>query len=135
MKMPTTGSKEEIYKYERFLADKRRFIKKLGVRWVIDHYGSSFYELMDIFNKYDPAILYWGGCPPNEYDLEVATIIIQLNHEMSVQEICNVVKEDLAFWFGVDVVMLYIDRYPPMVKEIHEWMRNGGLGVNRYPTW
>jgi hypothetical protein len=90
---------------------------------------------MDIINKYDPINLLSMGCPENEYDLEVATIIIQLNHEMSVEEICEVVKEDFAMWLGVSSVVNHIERYLLMATDIHEWLRTEGSGINRYPTW
>jgi hypothetical protein len=135
MKMPTSGNEGEINKFMDFIADKKRFIKKLGVSWVADHYGSSFFELMDIINKYDPIDLLSMGCPSNEYDLEIATIIVQLNHEMTVEEICEVVKEDFALWFGVSSVKDHIERYLPMATDIHEWLRAKGSGLNRYPTW
>ena len=135
MKMPDLSDQMEISKYEEFISDKKRFIKKLGVRMMADHYGTYFYELMDIINKYDPLNLLRIGCPENEYDLEVSTIIVQLNHEMSVEEICDLVKEDFVMWFGVSSVMSHIDRFQPMAKDIHDWLRTGGSGLNGYPTW
>ena len=53
------------------------------LRSVRKQFGIKFTELLGIINKHDPIEVLRVGAPENEYDLEVATIIPQLDNAHS----------------------------------------------------
>ncbi len=73
--------------------------KTLDIYKVIEVYGDLFYALRAIISKHNPIDFGHLEDQPDEYDPEVATIIVQLRQQMSKDEIYNLVVQEFNRWF------------------------------------
>lgn len=74
--------------------------KTIDLYKVREAYGDLFYALRTIINKQNPMDFYHLEALPDEYDPEVATIIIQLHQRMTKEEIYDLVSQEFNRWFS-----------------------------------
>jgi hypothetical protein len=74
--------------------------KTIDYNKVVQVYGDLFYALRAIVNEYNPMCFGHLDDFPDEYDPEVATIIAQLKHQMTIDEVHNVVFNEFQYWFA-----------------------------------
>lgn len=82
---------------------------------------------MEIINSYDPVGMLSMGAGEEEYDLEVRTIIVQLDNYMTVNEIYDLVREEFIYWFSKEIVVGREKLYRSMAEDIHRWIKNKRL--------
>lgn len=85
-------------------------------------HGDRFSELRTIINKHDPIGLLDIGAPEDEYEAEIKTIIVQLDHNMTEQQIHDLVYEEFLRWFEDDSTTGPKEAYKKLATDIHEWM-------------
>jgi hypothetical protein len=73
--------------------------KTIDIQKVREVYGDLFDALRALINKHNPMGFYHLEMSPNEYDAEVATIIIQLHQRMTKDEVYNLVFQEFNRWF------------------------------------
>jgi hypothetical protein len=88
------------------------------VNSVREQFGIRFFELMEIINKHDLIEVLRFGAPENEYDLEVATIIPQLDNAHSEAEVLLLVTNEFERWFGPGQ-----NDYIELSRDIYKWMQ------------
>lgn len=118
---------EEILKpYEKFLSKTKTHedpLLNLDIGLVTEYYGKKkFNELMSIVNKHDPFGL-MGLAPISEYDLEVASIIVQIFNLTTIEEIHTLVNTEFERWFGE---MKELDILKEMSEDIYDWKHQEG---------
>lgn len=84
-----------------------------------------FNELMSLVNKHDPQQLIALHAPINEYDLEVKTIIVQLDDCNTEEEIYQLVIGEFTRWFG-EINEEDLSLYKMMAKDIYDWKSKNG---------
>jgi hypothetical protein len=88
---------------------------------VIKQYGERFFMLRKIINKHDPIGLIKIGAPEDEYDAEVATIIVQLYDKKTETEILELVYTEFLRWFNEESTTGPKAAYKELAQEIYEW--------------
>lgn len=73
--------------------------KTIDIYKVREAYGDLFYALRAFVNDRNPMDFYHLEALPDEYDPEVATIIIQLHQRMTKEEIYDLVSQEFNRWF------------------------------------
>ena len=73
--------------------------KTIDLYKVREAYGDLFYALRAFVNDRNPMDFYHLEGVPDEYDPEVATIIIQLHQRMTKDEIFDLVFQEFKRWF------------------------------------
>ena len=73
--------------------------KTIDLYKVREAYGDLFYALRAFVNDRNPVDFYHLEGVPDEYDPEVATIIIQLHQRMTKEEIYDLVFQEFKRWF------------------------------------
>ena len=91
----------------------------LDISVIKQKYGHLFNELRDIINVFDPICLIGLGAPADEYDPEVATIIIHIYGVNSKAETLELVYNEFTRWFSSAAGERR--RYESLAKEIYEW--------------
>jgi hypothetical protein len=84
-------------------------------------FKSRFFELEEIINKHDPVMLIALGCPRNEYDPEVKTIIVQLDSINTVGDIQDLVYKEFHRWFGDMPVIDKKESFQELAEDIYKW--------------
>ena len=97
-------------------------LKKLDQKAVEAKYGRRFNELGKIIEKHDPMGFMAFEGMKGEYDLEVKTIIVQLEKDMSVEEVHNLVFQEFVRWF--EEAAGEKEAYKELAKEVWEWNRS-----------
>ena len=105
-------------------------MRKWSTAVVKSVYKERFTELLEIINSYDPIGMLSIGAEEEEYDLEVRTIIVQLDNYMTVSEIYNLVRNEFILWFSKDIVVVREKIYKSMAEDIHRWIKNKRLEFN-----
>jgi len=82
---------------------------------------------MEIINSYDPIGMLSMGAEEEEYDLEVRTIIVQLDNYMTVSETYDLVRNEFILWFSKDIVVGREKMFKSMAEDIHRWIKNKRL--------
>ena len=86
-------------------------------------HGKKFKELRTIINQYDPIGLLDIGAPEDEYDSEVKTIIVQLDSNMTEQQVHDLVYREFLRWFDDESIAGQKNAYKDLAKDIYEWIR------------
>ena len=102
-------------------------LRKLSTAVVKSVYKERFTELMEIINSYDPIGMLSMGAEEEEYDLEVRTIIVQLDNYMTVSETYDLVRNEFILWFSKDIVVGREKMFKSMAEDIHRWIKNKRL--------
>ncbi len=82
-------------------------------------YGRLFNELRDIINVFDPICLISFGAPVDEYDPEVATIILSIHGVNSEADTLDLIYREFTRWFSTAAGEKR--RYESLATEIYEW--------------
>ena len=90
-------------------------------------YGELFYQLRELVNKHDPVELLDLGCPVDEYESEVKTIILKLDSNMSEEQIFDLIWNEYTMWFGDPPRADRRYRFENLAKDIHKWVRDKNL--------
>ena len=86
-------------------------------------HGDRFSELRTIINRHDPIGLLDIGAPGDEYEAEVKTIIVQLDHDMTEQQIHDLIYHEFLRWFEDESTAGPKEAYKELATDIHEWMK------------
>lgn len=101
-------------------------LQNLDIKLVRKEFGDKrFNELLSIVNKYDPLQLIALAAPINEYDLEVKTIIVQLDDCNTEEEIYHLVLGEFTRWFG-EIEEEDLGLFEKMSIDIHDWKSKNG---------
>jgi hypothetical protein len=63
-------------------------------------YGRLFHVTEAAINKVDPIGLLNIGCPADEYDLEIGTVLPRLSSARSVEDVETILHEEFVRAFG-----------------------------------
>ena len=86
-------------------------------------YEALYAEVRAILNRHDPVYLIALGCPEDEYEPEVGTILPRLKEASDVVGVQNVLREEFVGWFG-EVGMFTFEQFEPVAVEVWEaWSR------------
>ncbi len=100
------------------------YYKSINPADVKSQYSISFIELRTIIEKYDPMNLMQFGIE-GEYDPEVASILIQLNKNLTEQEVHDLVFNDFTHWFKP--VAGEKEKYKELSAAIYNWTLKADL--------
>lgn len=110
--------------FDRQLSEaKRDPMFTMNLDSVKSKYGNSFNELRTIINQHDPIGLIDLGAPDDEYESEVKTIIVQLDKEMTEQQVHDLVYNEFLRWFNEASTAGSKDAYKELSNEIYKWMK------------
>jgi hypothetical protein len=84
---------------------------------------SKFMELRTIINRHDPIGLLDIGAPDDEYESEVKTIIVQLDSDLTEQQVHDLVYQEFLRWFDDESTAGPKDAYEDLAKDIYDWSR------------
>lgn len=109
-----------------FWAKEYDHLDKLDIDELKKKYGKRFTELLTIISKHDPmGIAIVPDLIQVEYDLEVKTIIVQLDKTESLTDVHAMVHREFVRWFGSeDSDDDYFNSFEPLAKDIYEWKTN-----------
>jgi hypothetical protein len=85
--------------------------------------GDRFKELLTIINRYDPIGLIEIGAPEDEYESEVATIIVQMDREMTEQQVHDLIYQEFLRWFSDKSSVGPKDAFKELSEETHKWIK------------
>jgi hypothetical protein len=88
---------------------------------VVHVYGDLFYALRLIINEYNPMNFGHLEVAPDEYNPEVATIIAQLNQQMTMAEVHQVVFHDFNLFFTP--IRLSKAKFLELSNAIYLWLQ------------
>ncbi|HNS16405.1 MAG TPA: hypothetical protein PKI34_01120 [Bacteroidales bacterium] len=91
----------------------------LDIGVIKQKYGHLFDELRDILNVFDPICMIGLGAPVDEYDPEVATIILSIHSVNSEAATLELIYREFTRWFSSAAGEKR--RYESLAKEIYEW--------------
>ena len=91
------------------------------------YYGERFDSLRAIINKNDPIGLIANGAPDDEYDAEVGTIIVQLNKEMTEQQIQELLYREFIRWFDDESTAGPKEAYKKLSQDIYAWTQKATI--------
>lgn len=100
------------------------FYKSINTLDVKSQYGDSFLELSRIIELHDPMALLLYGIE-GEYDPEVASVLIQLNKDLTMQDVHDLVFNDFTYWF--EPIAGKKEAYKDLSKAIYNWTLNADL--------
>ena len=86
-------------------------------------HGDRFSELRTIINQHDPIGLIDIGAPEDEYEAEVKTILVQLDHDMAEQQVHDLIYQEFLRWFEDESTAGPKEAYKELAADIHEWMK------------
>jgi len=120
--MERTGkSLEHLIKKDKNKDDP---LLNLDIKLVRKEFGDKrFDELMSIINKHDPMGIEVASIW--EYDLEVASIIVQLDDCNTKEEIYRLVLGEFERWF-YKVEAKDLSLYEEMAEDIYDWKSKNG---------
>jgi hypothetical protein len=95
----------------------------LGLDSVKSKFDNRFTELRTIINRHDPIGLLDIGAPEDEYEPEVKTIIVQLDSDMTEQQIHDLIYQEFLRWFEDKSTVGPKGAYKELATDIHEWMK------------
>jgi len=96
----------------------------LDIKLVRKEFGDKrFNELMSIINKHDPMGISHASIW--EYDLEVASIIVQLDDCNTKEEIYRLVLDEFTRWFG-EMKTIDLSLFEKMAVDIQDWKSKNG---------
>lgn len=98
------------------LLDQNDPLRKPELSYVLLKYGARFYELNYIIDKHDPIFIGW--CGEFEYDLEVKSILVQIDNFSTENEILDLVHHEFVLRFGENEPRR---KYLFLAKEIYRW--------------
>ena len=78
-----------------------------------------WYQVSRVLNQFDPIGLIHIGCPNDEYDPEVSTILPQLKQCKSEKDTWNMIYNEFVKWFDNSITGAK-EKYKPIAKEIWE---------------
>ena len=103
---------------------KKSFYKTINTDDVKSHYGELFLELRMIINLHDPIGLSKYGLA-DEYDPETASILVQLNNDLSEVQVHELVYQDFKYWFNP--VAGKKEKYKDLSSDIYKWLKQVDL--------
>lgn len=80
-------------------------------------YESLYREVRAILNAHDPVYLIASGCPNDEYEPEVRTILPRLGEASDAAGVQVILREEFVRWFG-GVGMFSYEEFAPAAEEI-----------------
>ena len=80
----------------------QRIKHRLKHRLLKLRYRDLYFGLRSILLRHDPINLVCDGCPEDEYDLEISTILPRLRRDLLVSEIQRIIHKEFSHWFGED---------------------------------
>lgn len=87
-------------------------------------FGRRFLELTIIIGQRDPLLMIALGAPKDEYNLEAATILPQLDKTQSEIEVYKVVSKEFKRWFNdLDLP----GEYEILARDIYKWVQKKQL--------
>lgn len=95
----------------------------LNLDSVKSSHGDRFSELRTIINRHDPIGLLDRGAPEDEYEAEVKTIIVQLDYDMTEQEVHDLIHQEFLRWFDDESIAGPKEDYKELATDIHDWMK------------
>jgi hypothetical protein len=98
---------------------KKIFYKDLKTQDVKMNFGDYFLSLRRIINDYDPMDLLRYG-REDEYDPETASILSQLNNDLTLEQVHDLVFHDFRYWFQPLAVKKA--KYRSLSVAIYNWM-------------
>ena len=99
---------------------KKSFYKTINIDDGKSHYGELFLELRTIIHLHDPIDIAKYGME-DEYDPETASILIQLNKDLSQVQVHELVYQDFTYWF--DPVAGKKENYIDLSAAIYNWLQ------------
>ena len=99
---------------------KKSFYETINTNDIKSHYGELFLELREIINLHGPIGLAKYGVE-DEYDPETASILIQLNKDLSQVQVHELVYQDFTYWF--DPVAGKKENYIDLSAAIYNWLQ------------
>ena len=100
------------------------FYKTINTAAVKSLYGDSFLELSRIIELQDPMELLIYDIE-GEYDPEVASILVQLNKDLTKQEVHDLVFNDFTYWFKP--IAGDKEHYIELSDAVYNWMIKSDL--------
>ena len=86
-------------------------------------YGNLFFEVRKILNEHDPVGLIAIGCPDDEYEPELGTILPRLRHAGSSKDVQEIIDQEFDKWFGRDTLGTW-HASPELAQQVWEaWQR------------
>ena len=107
------------------------FYKTINTADIKSQYGASFLELSRILELHDPMELLIYDIE-GEYDPEVASILVQLNKDLTKQEVHDLVFNDFTYWFKP--VAGDKEKYKELSDALYNWMLKTDL-PQKFNTW
>lgn len=95
----------------------------LDIDSVKTSYGDRFLKLRTIINQHDPIGLLDIGAPEDEYESEVKTILVQLDYDMTEQQVHNLIYQEFLRWFGDESTAGPKEAYKDLATDIYNWMK------------
>jgi hypothetical protein len=86
--------------------------------------GEVFLELRRLIDLHDPMQLTQYGIE-SEYDPETASILIQLNKELTKEDVHDLVINDFTYWFDPKIVKS--EKFKDLSDAIYNWMMSAKL--------
>lgn len=86
--------------------------------------GAVFLELRRLIDLHDPMDLTKYGIE-SEYDPETASILIQLNKELTKEDVHELVLNDFQYWF--DPIVFKKEQIKDLADAIYNWMLSAKL--------
>lgn len=96
---------------QRWVKEERERRKRLKVEQ-----REAFQRLRKLVNRHDPLGLLECGCPDDEYEPEVGTLLPRLQEADSEEHLLAIIYEEFVRWFGSTADPL--DRYRSLAVEI-----------------
>ena len=89
---------------------------------VKSNHGDRFSGLRAIINRHDPIGLLKIGAAEDEYEAEVKTIIVQLDGDMTEQQVHDLIYQEFLRWFEDESTAGPKVAYQELATDIHVWM-------------
>ena len=105
--------------------------RNMSRKLILKEFGDRYYELVALIARYDPELLYSFSGSPMEYDLEVDTIIVQLETCKTVEEVNALMKKEFYKWLGIGWQKMIPQVYRKLSEDIFSWM-NGKMNGKLY---
>jgi hypothetical protein len=103
---------------------KKSFYKTINTNDIKSHYGKLFLELRSLIHRHDPIDIAKYGME-DEYDPETASILVQLNNNLSQVQVHELVYQDFMYWFNP--VAGKKEKYKDLSSAIYKWLKQVDL--------
>ncbi|MDE0561988.1 hypothetical protein OU792_18470 [Algoriphagus sp. NF] len=115
---------EALENFDRQYAESMKdALLVLDLDSVKSSHGDRFLELSSIINQHDPIGLLKIGAPEDEYEPEIKTIIVQLDKDMTEQQVHDLIYQEFLRWFEDESTTGPKESYGELAVDIHKWMK------------